>query len=430
MIRYKPYPKYKDSGVEWAPSVPHSWSVVSGKNLFIGRKEINIGMKSENRLALTLRGVVPRALDDLEGLQSSDYSTYQIFKEHDLVFKLIDLQNIKTSRVGIVSEEGIMSPVYIRLEAIKEKVQPRFAYWFYTKLYNECIFNVLGGGVRQSITKEELLALPFALPSLDEQVSISSFLDHETARIDTLVEKKESQIRLLQEKRQSMISHAVTKGLNPNARMKDSGIEWLGQVPEHWDTKRIAAVYRETARAGQAGLPVLSISIHSGISDDELSADERDRKVLLIEDREKYKRVKPNDLAYNMMRAWQGAFGAVAVDGLVSPAYVVAEPMIKVLSAYVELLLRTPMAIEEMRRFSRGIADFRMRLYWEHFRELYLALPPLNEQMQIVAAIRYENTRIDNLIQKTERSIALLRERRSSLITAAVTGQIDVREMA
>ncbi|MQT52995.1 hypothetical protein C1X72_22765 [Pseudomonas sp. FW306-2-2C-D06B] len=268
----------------------------------------------------------------------------------------------------------------------------------------------------------------FAFPPLAEQQTIASHLDRETARIDALVEKKTRFIELLREKRQALITHAVTKGLDPDVKMKGSGVEWLGEVPEHWETKRVAAMFREVIRPGQTDLPVLSISIHSGISDDELSAEERDRKVSLIEDREKYKRVCPGDLAYNMMRAWQGGFGAVAVDGLVSPAYVVAEPRTEFCTEYVELLLRTPMAIEEMRRFSRGIADFRMRLYWEAFRDVVLLFPPVDEQQAIIKTIKREGMRIDALVSKTECSISLLKERRSALITAAVTGQIDLRE--
>ena len=177
-------------------------------------------------------------------------------------------------------------------------------------------------------------------------------------------------------------------------------------------------------------MPILSISIHDGITDEEMAPEDRDRRVSQIEDRTKYKRVAPNDLAYNMMRAWQGAFGAVTVDGLVSPAYVVAEPMIEFRTAYIENLLRTPIAIEEMRRYSRGIADFRMRLYWDYFRDLKVCLPPLEEQDKILSMINRETSRIDLLTEKTQRSIDLLKERRAAFITAAVTGQIDLRESA
>ncbi|WP_322414515.1 restriction endonuclease subunit S [Mesorhizobium huakuii] len=207
--------------------------------------------------------------------------------------------------------------------------------------------------------------------------------------------------------------------------MKDSGVEWLGEVPAHWSVARLATAVREVARAGHQDLPVLSISIHDGISDDELDETERNRKVAHIEDRSKYKRVVPGDIAYNMMRAWQGAFGAVAVEGQVSPAYVVAAPIRPINSNYVELLLRTPMAIEEMRRFSRGIADFRSRLYWEHFRNIRVCFPPIEEQDRIVSRIAKVTSRIDVLVVKKVRFIELLREKRQALITHAVTKGLD-----
>lgn len=131
-----------------------------------------------------------------------------------------------------------------------------------------------------------------------------------------------------------------------------------------------------------------------------------------------------------MMRAWQGGLGAVAVPGQVSPAYVVAEPIIPLNTDYIEMLLRSPMAIEEMRRLSRGIADFRSRLYWEYFRDVRICLPSVAEQNQIVSKVRSATARIDTLIAKTERSIELLREHRTALITAAVTGKLDLREAA
>ena len=183
--------------------------------------------------------------------------------------------------------------------------------------------------------------------------------------------------------------------------------------------------FKEVTRAGNAELPVLSISIHDGISDEELDESDRNRKVTHIEDRSKYKRVLPGDLAYNMMRAWQGALGAVGVEGQVSPAYVVAEPRMRLNTRYIELLLRTPMAIEEMRRFSRGIADFRSRLYWEQFRDLRVCLPSVDEQDRILFGLTIATARIDTLVDKKTRFIDLLREKRQALITNAVTKGLD-----
>ncbi len=281
-----------------------------------------------------------------------------------------------------------------------------------------------------SMTQEALASNPIAAPSRVEQREIAGALDRETARIDALIAKKARFIELLKEKRQALITHAVTKGLDADASMKDSGVNWIESIPKHWEVRRVAHVYREAIRTGDASLPVLSISIHDGISDEEMDQDDRDRRVWLSEDRTKYKRVEPGDIAYNMMLAWQGAVGAVSVHGLVSPAYVVASPMVPVETAYIEHLLRTPMAIEEMRRHSRGIADFRMRLYWDEFRDLRLCLPPLAEQRQILEHIALSTKRFDAIMAATERSLILRSERRSALITAAVTGQIDLREVA
>jgi type I restriction enzyme S subunit len=375
-------------------------------------------------------GVIDRSLDDTDGLQSSDYGSYQIFEKGDLAFKLIDLQNIKTSRVGLVPRRGIMSPAYIRLTPTSDGVYPEFFYWYFYAAYLGNIFNGLGGGIRQNLSQTELLEFPVPDIPTEDQTAIVAFLDRETGLIDGLIEKKTRFIALLKEKRAAVITHAVTKGIDPDAPMKDSGVDWLGRVPAHWDVLRIAALFREVTRPADPALPVLSVSIHDGVTDGELADEDRDRKVALSEDRTKYQGVAPGDLVYNMMRAWQGAFGAVTVKGLVSPAYVVAAPVTTFRTKFIEHLLHTKSAAEEIRRFSRGIADFRMRLYWDHFRALKVCLPPLDEQDRILSEIDTETARIDGLITLTERSIDLLREKRAALITAAVTGKIDVRAAA
>ena len=269
-------------------------------------------------------------------------------------------------------------------------------------------------------------SLRFPYPPKNEQDKIMDWTNLEATRLDTLIKKKERFIELLQEKRQALITQAVTKGLT-NVPMKDSGVEWIGEVPAHWDVCRIATLFREAEREGDLADPVLSVSIHNGITDGELTNEERDRRVALSEDRSKYQGVEPGDLAYNMMRAWQGAFGAVAVKGLVSPAYVVAAPIRTFRTKFIEHLLHTNSAAEDIRRYSKGIADFRMRLYWEHFRNIRVSLPPLEEQDAILAALDTKIRKIESLVTATEKSVALLQEKRAALITAAVTGKIDVR---
>lgn len=210
--------------------------------------------------------------------------------------------------------------------------------------------------------------------------------------------------------------------------MKDSGIEWLGEVPAHWEVFKIGNLFREVVEEGNDDLPILSVSIHHGISDKELKEEELDRKVARSDDRSKYKRVSPGDLVYNMMRAWQGGFGSVKAEGAVSPAYVVARPTGQLVTAFVEGQLRTPNAVEEMRRHSKGVTDFRLRLYWDEFKTMSIAVPPFGEQQEIMSAVKGQLSRLDGLVAEAERGIAMLLERRSALISAAVTGKIDVRQ--
>jgi type I restriction enzyme S subunit len=436
MSHYKPYPAYKDSGVEWIGRVPAHWEVKPICRI----ASCNDDSLPENvEPDQVLRYVDIASVNHRDGITGvaeirfadAPSRARRKAKTGDVVISTVRTYLKAVAAVAEPYADCTFSTGFAVLRPRLSKLEPKFLKWLaLNDLVIQAIESHSEGLSYPAINATELVKLKVVIPPPAEQTAIAAALDRETARIDALIAKKTRFIELLKEKRQALITHAVTKGLDPKVKMKDSGVAWIGEVPEHWRVERLAAFYREAIRPGDAALPVLSISIHDGISDDELSPDERERQVFHIEDRTKYKRVRPNDLAYNMMRAWQGAFGAVQVDGLVSPAYVVAEAQDDTRSAYIEQLLRTPMAVEEMRRFSRGIADFRMRLYWEYFRDLKVCVPPVSEQDHILSALEKATTRIDTLTGKTEHSIALLKERRSALITAAVTGQIDLREEA
>ncbi len=435
MSHYKPYPAYRDSGVEWIGQVPEHWRVtplkviadtVNGATPESGKPEYWDGdiawytpTDIDNEVASELGA--PRRYITQAGYESC-------------AVKLSPPGSVVLSTrapIGSVGTTTIPSTINQGCRTLIPAQDVPTSYLASTLVAAREELRLRGNGTTfQELSTEALRSLRVPMPPRSECLSIASGLDHETTRIDALITKKTRFIQLLKEKRHALIDHAVTKGLNPDATMQDSEVEWLGEIPAHWEVRRMASIFREAIRPGDQSLPILSISIHDGITDEEVAAEDRDRRVSQIEDRTKYKRVAPNDLAYNMMRAWQGAFGAVTVDGLVSPAYVVAEPMIEFRTAYIENLLRTPMAIEEMRRYSRGIADFRMRLYWDYFRDLKVCLPPLEEQDKILSMITRETSRIDLLTEKTQRSIDLLKERRAAFITAAVTGQIDLRESA
>ena len=263
------------------------------------------------------------------------------------------------------------------------------------------------------------------LPNAEEVVRIATFLDQETAKIDALIEEQRRLIKLLKEKRQAVISHAVTKGLKSSS-LKHSGVEWIGSVPDHWEIMKVSDLFIESRTQGIYGLPILSVSIHHGVSDRELK-DDLERTVNRSEDHTKYKRVRPGDLTYNMMRAWQGAFGAVLVEGMVSPAYIVARPREEINAKFVERMLRTSSAVKEMKRFSKGVTDFRMRLYWDDFKNIRLPFPPSFERDAILQHLERLDALTKKLVNAAGNNINLLQERRAALISAAVTGKIDVR---
>ncbi|WP_294000942.1 restriction endonuclease subunit S [Sphaerotilus sp.] len=206
---------------------------------------------------------------------------------------------------------------------------------------------------------------------------------------------------------------------------KDSGVEWLGEVPAHWEVIRLVNLFQQMAEEGADDLPILSVSIHSGVSDKEMNEEEMDRKVTRSDDRAKYKRVMPGDLVYNMMRAWQGGFGAVTIAGMVSPAYVVARPTRSFITEFIEQQLRTPNAVEEMRRHSQGVTDFRLRLYWDEFKTLQVVLPPIEDQRRIMGELNGETSKIDALITEQRTLIDLLKEKRQAVISHAVTKGLD-----
>lgn len=252
------------------------------------------------------------------------------------------------------------------------------------------------------------------------QRAIADYLDRETARLDALVAAKERVLGLLAEKRRALIKRAVTRGLDPRAPVRDSGIPWLGEIPARWETRRVAWLFRERDERGETDLPLLEVSINTGVVLREFS-DERIEST--ASDFNTYKVARQGDVVFNKMRMWQGAVGVAPQDGLVSPDYVVAAPTGSLMSQYAGLLFRTATFGAECARRSHGIVWDRLRLYWEGFREIELPLPSSDAQGKIISHINEEAAKLDGLGSATERTIALLKERRAALIAAVVTGQ-------
>nr|WP_237437452.1 restriction endonuclease subunit S [Alteraurantiacibacter aestuarii] len=217
------------------------------------------------------------------------------------------------------------------------------------------------------------------------------------------------------------------RGLDRSAPLRPSGIDWLGDIPAHWEVRRLATLFTEKDERNEPDLPLLEVSINTGVSVRQFSTTQIEGTAA---DFNTYKVARKGSIAFNKMRMWQGAVGVTPTDGLISPDYVVAEPSENIDADFAGLLFRTPAFSAECARHSQGITWDRLRLYWDGFRDISIGLPPLDEQRKIAKMQAQEASKIDRLASATERSIALLKERRSALIAAAVTGQIDIPEAA
>ena len=280
------------------------------------------------------------------------------------------------------------------------------------------------GSTYEAVSVGDVGGLPFPLPPPNEQTAIVRYLDHADTRIQRYIASKERLIELLTEQKQAIINQAVTRGLDPNVQLKPSSVEWLGDVPAHWNLVRNGRLFAQRNETGFPDLPILEVSLRTGV--DVRNFGTSDRKQIMSV-RSSYKRAAKGDLTYNMMRMWQGAVGVAPVDGLVSPAYVIAKPLPGTEARFFSALFRTRAYMAEVDKHSRGIVKDRNRLYWEDFKQMTTPCPPFEEQVAIVEYLGRATSNIDDAISRARRQIDLMQEYRTRLIADVVTGKLDVR---
>ena len=415
----------KDSGIPWVGVIPAEWKIGKGKYMLT---LLSRQVRDDDGVITCFRDgeVTLRSNRRTEGYTFSDKEIgYQGIEPGDLVVHGMDGF---AGAIGISDSRGKATPVLNVLDSDQNKT---YLMYYLRLMAITGVFLALSTGIRVrscDTNWNKIKELLFPMPPLKEQNRIAEFLKQQCKIIDSVLEKTKNSVEEYKKLKQAVITQAVTKGVRGNREMRDSDVEWLGNIPADWNVYRIANLYDERSESGLEELPILTVSINTGVSDHEIADEDKDRVFVRSEDRTKYKRVYPGDLAYNMMRAWQGAFGAVRVDGMVSPAYVVAKPKknVKLDSRYMEALLRTSEATEEMHRYSRGIVDFRLRLYWPEFKNIRICLPPIAEQIEIADYIDEKSAAIDALIAKKEAFAAELENYKKSMIYEYVTGKKEV----
>jgi type I restriction enzyme, S subunit len=278
-----------------------------------------------------------------------------------------------------------------------------------------------------AINASEIGDISISYPSLSAQRVIADFVETECNHIDALIAAKQRLLDLLAEKRRAIVADAVMRGLNPAVTLRPSGIDWLGEIPAHWEVERTRWLFTERDQRSTTGEEeMLTVSHLTGVT----PRSEKNVYMFEAETNEGYKLCTTGDLVINTLWAWMGAMGVARIDGIVSPAYNVYTPGPRLDPDYVDGLVRIPVFAQEVTRYSKGVWSSRLRLYPEGFFESYFPVPPIDEQREIVRHISVETAKIDRLRAATDHSITLLKERRGALIAAAVTGQIEIPEAA
>ncbi|WP_461172681.1 restriction endonuclease subunit S [Arthrobacter sp. Z1-9] len=434
MTKLKPYDGYQESGIEWVGPIPAGWET---RPLFAVARENTASNKAgaeSNLLSLSYGRIVRKNIAGNHGLLPASFDTYQVIRHNDIVLRLTDLQNDKRSlRSAISPERGIITSAY--LAVTPTKIRPKFLSYLLRAYDLQKVFYSMGGGLRQSMKFSDMKWLPVILPPESTQREVIAYLDRETAQVDELISKQERLIELLAEKRQAIITHAVTKGLDSTVPTRPSGIAWQGSVPEHWTVQPLKNLMRmqtgvtlgkdfsEIETETYAYLRVANVQIgYVDLNDvkeidlpSEIAASSmlRQGDVLMTEggDRDK--------LARGCI--WHGSISPCVhqnhIFAVRTGPHLLNSFLVLVLDAdpartyfYLTGKQSTNLASTN----STTVKNFRF------------GVPPISEQLRIVEHLKSETLRMDELSEKAHAVISTLKERRAALISAAVTGKVDV----
>ena len=438
------YESYKESGVEWLGEVPEHWNVRKIRRLCEIKKRI-VGELGYDVLSITQQGLKIKDIESNDGQLSMDYSKYQLVEIGDFAMNHMDLL---TGYVDLSSKVGVTSPDYRVFSITDNKVcYDRYILYVLQMGYKNRIFYAYGQGSSQlgrwRLPTEQFQDLTFPLPSFPEQHNIAAFLDRETAKVDALIAEQQRLIALLAEKRQATISHAVTKGLNPDAPMKDSGIEWLGAVPEHWRVgaiKYFVLAKNGSIKTGPFGSHLISTDMQSGTikvynqrsvidgdfdSGDSFISEEKFTELASFE-------TFPGDLLITT----RGTIGRAAIlpenaeRGILHPCLLRLQPdNSQIDTKFLRTLIQDSKLMKTQLNYLSNATTIEV-IYSYTIASVIIPVPPCAEQDAIMEFLTAELAKFDILTNEAQRAITLLQERRTALISAAVTGKINVQGAA
>lgn len=432
------YDNYKPSNVEWLGEIPQHWEVKPGFTILSESKEKNNGLKEKTVLSLSYGKVIIKPEEKLTGLVPESFDTYQLVSVGDIIIRPTDLQNDKTSlRTGLVKNKGIITSAYVNLRVKIDYSNSFYHYYLHTIDLNKVIYG-LGSGLRQNISFLDFKRFPFPIPPLSEQEKIAQFLDEKTTKIDKAIEIKERQIELLKERRQILIHRAVTRGVGSlsgvETSLKDSGVEWIGEIPEHWEVKRLRYIGKcqngvsKGAEYFGTGFPFVSYGdVYKSI---ELAENVNGLAESSIEDRKQYS-VKEGDVFFTRTSETVEEIGFASTclktieDATFAGFLIRFRPSKDILykgfsKFYFSSKTHRAFFVKEMNLVIRA------SLSQELLNRMPVIIPPFEEQIAIAEYLENISAKISKAIGLKEREIEVLKEYKSSLINSAVTGKVKI----
>ena len=436
-MSFKSYPNVSESNIAWLGELPSHWTIARVRHLFCIKKRI-AGELGHDILSITQSGIRIKDTESNDGQLSMDYSKYQLVYPGDYAMNHMDLL---TGWIDIANAPGVTSPDYrVFAKRYNNNINSQYFLYIFQMGYEQKLFYPLGQGSSQlgrwRLPSDAFNEFTLPAPPLDEQTAIAAFLDRETAKIDALVKEQRRLIALLKEKRQAVISHAVTKGLNPNAPMKDSGVEWLGDVPAHWSSSKIKyetshvvdCLHTTPTYEGDILFPAIR------------TADIEPGRLLLDQARlvsqdvfdDRTQRLEP--VAGDILYSREGErFGMAAlvpenVKLCLGQRMMMFRAHPHFCPKYMMWTLNSDAILRQVDLVTGGSTSPHINI--SDIINFDMAIPPLREQLEISSYIERRVDRLDGAIATAGSAVALLSERRAALISAAVTGKIDVRGSA
>ncbi|MDY2639323.1 MULTISPECIES: restriction endonuclease subunit S [Bacillota] len=422
--------KMKDSGIEWIGEIPEEWKIEPVFLHFWQRKAKNFQGREKNLLSLSYGKVIEKDINKLGGLLPASYNTYNIVEPGDIIIRPTDLQNDKKSlRTGLVKEHGIITSAYIDL-APRNKQNVSFFHYMLHAYDIEKVFYNMGNGVRQGLNYEELSKLRLVVPSSEEQKSISDFLDKKVSKINQTSKTIQQEIDALEEYRKSLITETVTKGLDKTVPMKDSGIEWIGEIPEEWNLVKGKYLFKlRTTKGNTKNVQLLSPTQNFGVIPQELYeklTGMRPVKLKSDADLQQMRTIYKGDYCISL-RSFQGGFEYSKYDGVVSPAYQVFYPYKKINSTYYRYLFKDSSFIQKINSFTMSLRDGK-NIAFSDFGNIDIPFPTFVEQNKIAKFLDKKLTIIDQIIRQKQQQLNHLDKYKQSIIYEYVTGKKQVPE--